>query len=463
MAAPQAPPPLLAPPLPPTEVRVVDPFTRGSYPSVAAALNGARPGARIEIHPGLYEDPLDVDVAVHLVGLGALGQVVLRNGAGPTIVARADLELTNLTLRSGGPVIVADEGTSTSLSKCELATSTGPALTIASEFRLRFCRVQSGNGSAVTFVAGTAGHIERCTITAPDDALVVQHGARPNVTECLVSSSGGRALAVLPGGGGHFAKNDLHSTSTTDRATVAVGLGASPSLVDNVITALNGHALAVGGGGTYSKNKLTSDAPPSIPTVLVCASADPVLRANHIGATNSNALAIAGAGFFEDNVITSGPGDRAAVTVGPWPTPTEGEVVPSGVSPTLRRNTISSTNCTALALDGVGKGRYENNTINSSAPIHYAAVSVGPGAEPHFVGNRVTSVRGNALWVRSGGRGTFELNTFASAARDTVEMSPGAVARLVGNEIRARKGWAHIHRPLFQPKRLPLNQLIWDP
>lgn len=80
-------------------IRVSDRDSAGPG-SLAAALRAAAPGSRIEVEAGLYTEPLVIDKAVEIVGLGSVADVVIEATRGTCLLMQAEhAVLRNLTLR----------------------------------------------------------------------------------------------------------------------------------------------------------------------------------------------------------------------------------------------------------------------------------------------------------------------------------------------------------------------------
>ncbi|UOY01522.1 toll/interleukin-1 receptor domain-containing protein [Blastococcus sp. PRF04-17] len=96
---------------PPTHV--VDPFHRGDFATIGAAIEAASPGDRILVRPGLYEDALVIDKPLELLGDGDVSDIVIQVANGTALMFRANIgRVANLTIRNFGEEPPGSESTS---------------------------------------------------------------------------------------------------------------------------------------------------------------------------------------------------------------------------------------------------------------------------------------------------------------------------------------------------------------
>jgi len=89
---------------PPT--RVVDAFPgRGDFTTIGAAIKAARPGDRILVRPGLYQEGLVVDKPLEILGDGPLADIEVHAPRADALLFKANIgRVANLTLRYLGPI-----------------------------------------------------------------------------------------------------------------------------------------------------------------------------------------------------------------------------------------------------------------------------------------------------------------------------------------------------------------------
>lgn len=79
---------------------VVDQMHRGDHVTITEAIKAAKPGDRILVRPGLYEEGLVIDKPLEIIGDGELREVTIRVGGQDAISFKAARgRLANLTLQ----------------------------------------------------------------------------------------------------------------------------------------------------------------------------------------------------------------------------------------------------------------------------------------------------------------------------------------------------------------------------
>jgi hypothetical protein len=82
---------------------VVDAYLRGDFGTVSAAIAAARPGDRILVRPGLYEEGLVVDKPLEILGDGPVPDIVIRARDANVLLFKASIgRVANLTLHQAG-------------------------------------------------------------------------------------------------------------------------------------------------------------------------------------------------------------------------------------------------------------------------------------------------------------------------------------------------------------------------
>src|SRR5215469_3247414 len=86
---------------PPTHV--VDAYQRGDFATVGAAIKAAKPGDRILVRPGLYEEGLVVNKPLEILGDGPVSDIEIRARGADALLFKASIgRVANLTLRQAG-------------------------------------------------------------------------------------------------------------------------------------------------------------------------------------------------------------------------------------------------------------------------------------------------------------------------------------------------------------------------
>jgi hypothetical protein len=83
---------------PPTHV--VDAYQRGDFATVSEAIEAAKPGDRILVRPGLYQESLVVNKPLEIIGDGPVEDIEIRASDAHVLTFRASIgRVANLTLR----------------------------------------------------------------------------------------------------------------------------------------------------------------------------------------------------------------------------------------------------------------------------------------------------------------------------------------------------------------------------
>ena len=79
------------------------PIRRGDFATVGAAIKAAKPGDRILVRPGLYEEGLVVDKPLEILGDGPVADIEIRARGASVLAFQASIgRVANLTLRQAG-------------------------------------------------------------------------------------------------------------------------------------------------------------------------------------------------------------------------------------------------------------------------------------------------------------------------------------------------------------------------
>jgi pectin methylesterase-like acyl-CoA thioesterase len=82
---------------------VVDPFHRGDYPTLNAAIKAAQPGTRILVRPGVYLEGITIDKPLEIIGDGPREEIEVNATGQNVILFQTSMgRVANLTLRQAG-------------------------------------------------------------------------------------------------------------------------------------------------------------------------------------------------------------------------------------------------------------------------------------------------------------------------------------------------------------------------
>lgn len=305
-----------APPAPTTgktepPTHIVDPFHRGDFPTIGAAVQAAKPGDRIMVRPGLYQESLVVTKPLEIIGDGPLADIeVHARGANVLRFAANIGRVTNLTLR------------------------------------------QLGGSSTWYCVDITQGRLELagCDISSRSSACVaIRDGAAPWVHHNHIHGGASGGVFVYDGGFGRLEDNDITGNTLSG---VEITSGGDPTLRTNRIRGNQaGVYVRNNGAGTIEENDITGNA---LSGVEITGGANPVLRGNRIHQNKQNGILVrdAGTGTIEDNDIVDNTMCGVAIKV--------------GGRPTIRGNRINRNAHEAVWVLQGGGGTVEDNDLTGN-------------------------------------------------------------------------------------------------
>jgi parallel beta-helix repeat protein len=336
---------------PPT--RVVDALYRGDHATLTDALNAAKPGDRILVRPGLYQEGIVIDKPVEIIGDGDLAEVVIEAKGKNVVLFRASMgRIANVTLRQAGG---------------------------------------EGTWFGVDIAQGRL-HLEGCDITSQSIACVGIHaGADPRLLRNRIHDGKQVGVMVYDNGQGTLEDNDIFANTN---AGVQIGPGANPTLRRNRIHngKQNGVLLYDNGQGTLEDNDIFANTNAG---VYIKTGGNPTLRRNRIHDGKQVGVMVYdnGQGTLEDNDIFANT--------------SAGVQISKGGNPTLRRNRIHDGKGSGVFVFENGQGTLEDNDIFANAK---AGVQITTGGNPGVRKNRISENEYEAIWIFDGGGGVFEDN-----------------------------------------------------
>jgi F-box protein 11 len=185
----------------------VSPLGQTPYRTISAALQKAKPGSKIRVRSGIYQESLVLDKAVEIEPAQFdPGGIVLEGVKGPALTSRAPAAtVRGLTLR-----LRAD------------ANADFCVDVVKGRVVLDDCDLTGGTKAAVGVRgAGATPYFSRCRINkSPADGILVSDHASPTFDDCQVIGSTGSGLRVTSGArpisqGCLFQKNGLHGLRAT--------------------------------------------------------------------------------------------------------------------------------------------------------------------------------------------------------------------------------------------------------
>jgi F-box protein 11 len=350
---------------------VVDPLHRGDYASISEAIKAAKPGARILVRAGLYEEGLVIDKPLEIIGQGAHGEVEVRISGQNAILFKTTFgRVTNLKLRQTG-----------------------------------------GKHYCVAIAQGRLD-LEDCDISSQSLACIAIHGeADPRLRRNRIHDGKDVGVLVYERGRGTLEDNDIFANAL---AGVSIKNEGDPILRRNRIHdgKKSGVYVHAQGRGTLEDNDIFANA---LAGVSINSAGDPILRRNSIRDGKQSGVFVyeKGRGMLEDNDIFANA--LAGVEISE-----EGD-------PTLRSNRIRDNKQAGVHIYSQGRGTLEDNDISANAR---AGISIRTESDPILRHNRINKNGYEAIWVFDGGGGRFEENDLRENARGAWNISEDSNAKV---------------------------------
>jgi len=237
-----------------SDVHIVDPSNHDYFASIGAALACAKPQDTVVVTPGTYDERLEIDKPLDLIGIGPLGSVRLISNDGPVIavssgkvacrVARLTLEqqasdgapMSSAVRVEGGAVLVLEE--------CLVASASGHCIVIKGAGSCAYIlhnKVHNAKGVGVLVCDHARGLVEDNDICSNARAgVAIMSGGNPVVRLNRIHNGQDSGVLVSERGRGRIEENDICGNL---RAGVAILREGAPFVARNRI--FNGHDSGV--------------------------------------------------------------------------------------------------------------------------------------------------------------------------------------------------------------------------
>jgi len=204
---------------PPTQCLTVSPSGAAQYTSIAAALQAAFTGARIEVHPGHYLESLVITRPVELVGVGAVEDIVIESAETSCVLMQAEAAiLRGITFQlqpaSGGSRFygVNIPMGRLLLDNCQVLSTAPACVAIHGKGTnpiIRHCRLQNGLERTITVYDYARGLIEDSEIGGGAMPVRISSHANPLFRKCLIHGGRFGGVGVAEQGRGRFEECDI--------------------------------------------------------------------------------------------------------------------------------------------------------------------------------------------------------------------------------------------------------------
>src|SRR5713226_3240591 len=370
----------------------------GAHQTIGSAIQAAKPGGRIIVRPGVYNEGIVMDKPLEIIGQNDTGPVVLKAAGQDAMLFNTTLgRIANLTLLQTGDgkwygVDIAQgrllvEG-------CDISSGSLACVAIheGAEPVLRNNRIHDGKAGGVFIYENGRGTLEDNDIFGNTFAgLEIKEGGNPKVRGNRIHDGKQSGVLVHENGRGTPEDNDIFGNAL---AGVAIREGSNPILRGNRIH--DGKAGGVyvhkNGRGTLEDNDIFGNA---VAGLEIKEGSKETLRGNRIHDGKGSGVYIHenGRGTLEDNDIF---GNALA-----------GLEIKEGGNPMVRGNRIHDGKQSGVFVYENGRGTLEDNDIFGN---ERAGVAVSEGGNPIVHNNRITKNKYEGVWVYDGGAGVFEDN-----------------------------------------------------
>lgn len=172
---------------------------QGDHTTISAAIHAARPGDRILVRPGTYQEGVLIDKPLDIIGDGELEQIVV-NLIEPLELRASRARVQGLTLRG----MIADQGSgmmsdsavyvpqgSLILIACDITHTTETCACIGVEgsrasISVRWCRLHDSRGEGIWARSSAQGTVEDCDIYNNRDGAHVQSSSSIVLRNCRI-------------------------------------------------------------------------------------------------------------------------------------------------------------------------------------------------------------------------------------------------------------------------------------
>jgi hypothetical protein len=197
--APLTPPAPLAGQINRTTVVAVSPDGEHDFRSISKAIRQAPPGARIVVHPGLYQESLVIDRPVEIVCAGPVGSAIVEATGEPCLVMHARAaSVKGLVLRAGPRqgrkarhVVDIPTGRLV-LEDCRISSAGLACIAVHGPHArpvIRGCIIERGREAGVLFSDMSEGVLEDCAISRCGTGISIRRYAGPTIRRCTVQDA----------------------------------------------------------------------------------------------------------------------------------------------------------------------------------------------------------------------------------------------------------------------------------
>lgn len=269
---------------------------RNRLPRVSEKISQAKPGDRILLPRGFYDEVLIIDRPVELVGEGKRSDVVIQcaNSSVMTVTG-VGARLTNLTIRQQGGQgwhAVDVEGGEVIIDNCEISSESSDCVLVRrdSAVEIRGSIVDRSPGCGVALLSGARAVIQSSVVRNQGaEGIRSADGCAIEVRKSLFQFNGSDGIAVGPTEESVEVRSNEFVGNLSNGISVR-GAGSNVAICDNSINNCGqaGVLLAAANSCTVQRNTIKS----ARPGIRCENSSAPVVKGNEIASINGDGIAI---------------------------------------------------------------------------------------------------------------------------------------------------------------------------
>jgi F-box protein 11 len=331
---------------------VVDRKGGGDHATIGEAIRAARPGMKIMIAAGTYNESVVIDKPLALIGRGRMSEIVIESDGSDCVVMETDQAMVRgVTLRArpglthAAHAVVRVSRGILRLWDCDVASdSLWPCVSVSGDGNplVRRCRMKGGHAGGVLVADHGSGTFEDCELHGfRQYGIGVRVGANPTFLRCQIHGAP-TGIFVDDGGKGSFRECDVMNAKET---AVRVSQGGAP---------------------IFSKCRIHDS-------------------------TRGVSVHDSGEGQFEECAITACQETNV--------------LIERGGNPRFVRCKLDRSLGTGVTVTAAGRGHFDDCTVNENAQ---SGVSVLMGGDPSFERSKIRRNGRAGVWVRLSGRGSVE-------------------------------------------------------
>jgi hypothetical protein len=248
---------------------IVSKLGGGQYTSINEAIKNAPYGARISVRPGVYNESIEINRDVEIVGDGPITQIIIEAVDSECIYIKSGKVLVRgLTLRNRKTskedksyAVTVSDG-ELRLEDCDVTSASLTGVGIygtGSKAFIRRCRIHDCTESGVYFYRGAGGTVEDCDVFNNGFANIsIKEGADPTVRNSRLYNSKSSGVYVYLNGKGTIEDSSIYGNTYSG---VSISEGGDPLVNRCKINSngYNGVYAYKNGKGTVQNSDLTGN------------------------------------------------------------------------------------------------------------------------------------------------------------------------------------------------------------